>query len=510
MKSARKKPLRRADLAAAGLPALDSLQISRVLERLFGFVTHVALFLFLIYPYGDYDWGWHYRYGEYFLEHGELLRKDIFSWTMEGYEWINHSWLYDPLLYVVYHNFSFVGLSIAGATIAILAFTIGTCFFDLSYWQKAFLAFFYFFLMPEVMHQGLRTQVAALPLFASLTAFLILARKGKKWPCFALPFLFLLWANLHGSFLLGLVIFGFFWISLLFLELLQAGSLRVAPGVVSLLISFAASIAATLVNPFGYHIYLESMRHFNSPLLSLVREWNPAPVELFYVKILALYTLFLLVGFIRRKSIADLPYIGISLLLFYLALTALRHIGFYMIATLPFAAMILSHFALRLERFKATAVVFCLAAATALCGGYLRLAPIDLFLKYSFEDYCILGPRCSETLVGYLRENPPAGRGFNEYDWGGFLIGRGIQAKVFVDGRMHLWQRNGYSPFLDQTRIFDELDLQRFAQYQFDWVMVRTGSDLAKILEASRTNLAIGSWDKVYSDRRGSYFVRRR
>ena len=44
-------------------------------------LVYPVLLLFLIYPYGDYDWGWHYRYGEYFWTHGRILRQDVYSWT---------------------------------------------------------------------------------------------------------------------------------------------------------------------------------------------------------------------------------------------------------------------------------------------------------------------------------------------------------------------------------------------------------------------------------------------
>ena len=67
-------------------------------------LIYSALFVYLIYPYSDFDWGWHYRYGEYFFTHHQILRHDIFSWTMPGYEWVNHSWLYDLVLYVLCVN----------------------------------------------------------------------------------------------------------------------------------------------------------------------------------------------------------------------------------------------------------------------------------------------------------------------------------------------------------------------------------------------------------------------
>ncbi len=179
-------------------------------EKAFSFLVYAVFFLFLIYPYRDFDWGVHYRYGEYLLTHGQLLRRDSFSWTMEGYEWINHSWLYDPLVYLIFKYFSFGGLSIAGAIVCLLSFYLGVKRHRLSYWQIGILALFFQNAMTRIIGQGLRSQVFALLLFSLLIYSLLEQRAGKKWSYFALPALFLAWANLHGSFPLGLAIFAVF------------------------------------------------------------------------------------------------------------------------------------------------------------------------------------------------------------------------------------------------------------------------------------------------------------
>lgn len=91
-------------------------------ERYLSLLIYIVLFLFLLYPYRDYDWGWHFKQGEYLITHGSLYLKDTFSSTLPGYEWINHEWLYDPLVYVIFSTTSFLGLSIMGAIVAFFTF----------------------------------------------------------------------------------------------------------------------------------------------------------------------------------------------------------------------------------------------------------------------------------------------------------------------------------------------------------------------------------------------------
>src|SRR5262249_3544785 len=141
------------------------------------------------------------------------------------------------------------------------------------------------------------------------------------------------------------------------------------------------------------------------------------------------------------------PYIATALALAYLGFAARRDVAVYMVGTLPFAAMIIKNVPLRRERNRLAVLgIVALVALTLEIGVFHRFADRGRFVEYSMAGYCAYGPRCSEGLTRYLLDHPPRGRGFNVYDWGGYLIGRGIDAKLFIDGRMELWERDGYRP----------------------------------------------------------------
>ncbi|MBI4526221.1 MAG: hypothetical protein HY695_20680 [Deltaproteobacteria bacterium] len=473
-------------------------------EKFFSFLVYPVLFVFLIYPYGDYDWGWHYRYGEFLFKQGRILREDIFSWTMQGYEWVNHSWLFDPLLYVLFNQFSFFGLSIAGAIVALLAFYFAVKPFRLSYWQNAILAIAFGALMSPVLDHGLRSQVVGVLLLSYFMFVLLQAREGKTWTYLALPPLFLIWVNFHGSFLVGIILFTVFLFCDFFL-LFRSRIVSIPAHWARLFASFLASTAATFINPFTYHVYVEAVRHFRDPLLTHVLEWYPveltSPIGIY----LLIYTCFLALAFIMRRRLSDGPLIASSLLLSYLAFRALRNIALYVIVTLPFAALILKEVKLPVNRWKVQP--WMIIAVLALVLGFAHLRRVPRF-DFGMSDYCAYSSGCSERLTRYLLQNPPVGRGFNFYDWGGYLIGRGIPAKLFVDGRMHLWERQGYRPFLEHSRIYDWEDIKRFRDYRFDWVIAQTDSPLSRTLQSSNDQLGLGRWKKMFSDERGSYFVR--
>jgi len=293
-------------------------------ERLASALVYAALLIYAAFPYSDYDWGWHYRYGEYFFTHGRVLRNDIYSWTMPGYEWVNHSWLFDPLLYVLYTRFSLIGLSIAGALATVLTFYLCIRRAHLAYWQAAVVAVFYGALTKDIVMQGFRTQVVGLLALALLGDLLARQRTGKNWPHWILPGLFCIWANFHGSFLLGLVVFGVYvaWD----LVYAQARGAAIPRRWFMFAGSFVASIAATLVNPFTYGVYVEARRHFGNPHLTYVIEWMPPNFSELIGMLFLAYTLVVAYGFFSRRSPSDIPALLIAMGTFYMAVSSRRHV----------------------------------------------------------------------------------------------------------------------------------------------------------------------------------------
>jgi hypothetical protein len=465
-------------------------------ERVLSALIYVGLLIAVVMPYTDYDWGWHYRYGEYLVTHGHILRHDIYSWTMPGYEWVNHSWLYDPILYFLYNRISFFGLAIAGATAGVLVFYMCIRHAPLAFWQKAVLAVFFAALAKEALLQGLRTQVVGLVVLALFVELLYRERLGQRWVYWAFPCLFCLWTNLHGSFLLGLIVFGVYVMG--DLALLKIRGTAIPRRWFMFAASLLASVAASLVNPFTYHVYLEAWRHFGNPMLPAVIEWVPPDFSEIVGVLFLGYTAVLAVGFVTRRKLSDVPTLVVALLTFYLAVSSRRHVPVFLVLTLPFAALVIASIRVRVAGLARTSLVVAAMIAVFGTAVFFKWPAYQALWRDPAQAYCSWGNHCSPGLVRFLIQHPPEGRGFNFYDWGGYLIGNGVPAKLFIDGRMHLWEQDSFRPMEKYMLMYRRLDLDEFERSKFDWVLVPRGSQFAKEFAAYRSPWTGRTTDEVW------------
>ena len=103
--------------------------------------------------------------------------------------------------------------------------------------------------------------------------------------------------------------------------------------------------------------------------------------------------------------------------------------------------------------------------------------------------------------VDYLEANGlDTARGYNRYDWGGYLIWRGLP--VFVDGRADVYA----DPFLFYyLQTFEVQDNWRepLDEHAVTYVLMNRSSPLSTLLAASN------EWQEVYQDDLAEIYVRR-
>jgi len=150
----------------------------------------------------DFDLGWQLATGRYLVEHHQVPRTELFSYTAHGQEWI-----YPPfagaifyLLYLAggYGALSWLGAFACATAVAFLCSAGGRLTAALAILAVPALAF------RTIPRAELFTTV----LFAAALAIIWRHHLGKSARLWPLPAIFLVWPNLHLGFISGLAILG--------------------------------------------------------------------------------------------------------------------------------------------------------------------------------------------------------------------------------------------------------------------------------------------------------------
>jgi hypothetical protein len=324
--------------------------------------------------------------------------------------------------------------------------------------------------------QIVRPQVAGLVCCAALLA-MITARRWHAYYWFGIPIMLALWANLHGSFIIGLA----------YLACAVAGrAIDVWRRVRSLVAPFRDSrvrrlstvtilgALAVLLNPYGARLYSEVLSFSRSPNLRALLEWQMLDLSSIQGRIAAGVAVGLII--VLLLSPRRVP-AGESLALLALGLAALWSARMLIWWT-PVAAHALAiHAHETWRRFLPTVNAApvrppsALWSAAALGIGLVSIVTTPLGARILTGKEPELARSVSpQTPLGateWLKEHPPEGQVFNIYEWGDYLVWAGPpRLKVFVTSQAHLvphdvWrdylavirQQSGWEEILDRYSV---------------------------------------------------------
>ena len=257
-----------------------------------GLVLMIALSIAFLLPVTPQDYWWYLRIGRDTLTSGAVPRLDTLTFSQAGTAVVYHSWGAAVLFWLIYQ---LGGLSL---TVLLRGVLLGTAF--VLVWATARQAgagrlgaslALLAAVLTSSNNWSIRPQLFAYPLFGLALLILYKWQNGEKRAVWGLPFISLIWVNLHGSFVVLILLIGaavvFGW-----------GDRR------SLMLAFAGVLLATLVNPRGFGAWtyvfnsltVQSSQQFSA-------EWLPPSNTGWQMNIFFLWLLGfpLLVGLSARK-----------------------------------------------------------------------------------------------------------------------------------------------------------------------------------------------------------------
>jgi hypothetical protein len=485
------------------------------MKRIVAILIVFIVFILTLQMQTDLDLGWHLRYGQYFFQTGHVLRDNIISFVFPDYKWVQASWGYDLLLYQLFVRFGFIGMSVAGAMTSTLIFMI--LVWPIGKRNVAsliFLAAIFLSQTTPLFAAGFRSQTPSSLLFALLIVLLSRHPIAPSNSFALLPLLFLVWANLHGGFALGLLLMCIMW-------LVQAALTRQKNTSISMrhLIIFGLfiilSVLATLCNPWGIQIYRETFMHTTNINLSLIGEWTPLTTS--PPNILLLVVIVTMVAYTawRRHDISHLPFLTAFAFATYLGISAIRFETNYGIMATWYLATygtVSDWIPKSRQRFVILVGSLILVAGIVFDCIFTRqffVFSLPQVLTSSWATYCRTLGTCSEDVTAAMLRDPPLGNGFHPYNYGGYISWRVPSVKTFLDGRMAAWEdeQGRTPPILDGDRVFEDKQPVMFrkmeATYKFNWIIIPSESLLNEYISQS------GLWTKKYGDSKYSYYVKK-
>ena len=504
--------------------------------RLFPSLTDVAFLMPIVFLFtrmqgaksmlGDGDTGWHIRTGEWILANGRVPRQDMFSFTKPGQAWYAWEWLWDVCFAWLYHHGAMA--SVVSARILVLCVTFALLYrLTLRHCDNPFLAIGATFLacVCSVLHWLARPHLFTMLFVVILLMILERVNEGRARWLIATPLLMILWTNLHGGFLAGLIILAAFTAGEVLRGLfateneerraaLQRAKWFGAAGL--------TSAAATLVNPYTYHLHEHIYRFFSEPYhLQNIVEFQsisfhePAAVYLEVVLLLGALS----AGWFVAKHRNFVPLVLIAGWA-HLALFSARNIPLFAIIATPFIAQALEEMLRGLERanvaswvgqvvsgFRKTGAEF--ANMDRLWRIHAASAAVMAFLAVLLASPAAIGKFKPEfdpknypsQALSVLRANPDS-RIFTGDQWGDYLIYQLYPAhKVFIDGRSDFYGQDFEQKFFDLMSV--KYDWQQYlTQYNIDTIVLSPTAPLAGAIKESR------HWRAVYDDKVAIVFRR--
>ena len=255
------------------------------------------------------------------------------------------------------------------------------------------------------------------------------------------PLLLLLWVNLHGGFVIGLVLIGVFVLASIIDGVRNPGK---ASNAKWLLASLLLSALTTLINPYGWRIYQYAFSLTATVMPRHIEEWMPPPMNQWIGQGLVGSALLVAGLYLLKRRVPTVRESLLLLCFFPLALHSARMVIWWAIVVAPIVASLLGSFedepTRRPSRVSSIMSVSLCAVLIGLC-----ILSLPWLEKVNPIFTAVRSPhRIESDLDNVARAGLDTSRGgsgivFARMDWGQYLDWRlGPHRRLLIDGHVEL------------------------------------------------------------------------
>ncbi|MBI2308354.1 MAG: hypothetical protein HYU78_13710 [Rhodocyclales bacterium] len=448
----------------------------------------------------DGDTWWHIATGRWIFAHGAVPASDPFSHTFPGAPWTAHEWLAELFFAAAHAAAGWSG--VLALTAAAAATTLALLTRYLLRHLAPIHALLFVALGAGLMlpHLLARPHALAAPLVVLWAIALVRAREAERTPGPLALAALLLWANLHGSFPLALLLAGAFAGE----AVLAAPAKARRPTLRRWGLFLAVAFAVTLLTPHGFDGW-RFAADFQRLSFSLSRlgEWRSPdfqrlqPLEIWLLAGAAL-------ALVRGLRLPPLR-IALLLGLLHLALQHVRHgelLGLLapVIVAQPFAAQLAS------STEPENGIDRCFLSLAPPAGRAATAAVLALMLGAAVLAHRLdaVRPAAAATpaaAVQAARAAAAPGPVFNAYEFGGYLIFAGIPP--FIDARADFYGDAFVARFYRAVTVDPpELLPQLLDQHRIGWTLLQPQLPAVAALDR------LPGWRRLHTDATAVVHVR--
>jgi hypothetical protein len=404
----------------------------------------------------------HLRHGAWILEHRAFITADPFSYTRGGDPFVSFEYG-SQVVYALAHRLGGLpGVAVLASLLIAGSYALLTRFL-LARGVDAFLTYL---VSIAAAILGAVHWTARPHLFSLFGVMLLLhwLEPGERGPrLWWLAPIFVVWANLHGGFVFGLVLLGIYLAGCVLEWWLGSDRTLWAGRVKYYAAALGIAGLATLVNPNSYQLHLHIVRFFGEPFLRdnthefFSPDFHTAGGKMLLAALLGIITLLAVVP--GRPNGPRL-----LLLLANVAFTLQSRRNIPLLAATVFPALAIHYDAAwrRLPDWRGVRAVF---DRDALRGtNALFIAAITIFLvalallRGSVLGYQLIPARLDPQLfpvaaVERARAAGVDGRIFHDFIWGGYILYAWPEQQVFIDGGTDFYGPALMKTYMDVSAI---------------------------------------------------------
>ncbi len=462
----------------------------------------------------DGDLPRHILTGNLILQTHRVSTTDVFSFRTTGYPSFPHEWLSQVIFATAYDWLGLDGIVLLTALVIML--TWGIVYRQAMRKSKSFFLALIFIALgvgASQLHVLPRPHIFTYILTAIWITLLESIEENKTRSWWLLPFVMLLWVNLHGMFVLGIAILGIYLVGD-FLDHPSISWFRTNKAK-SLLLAGGLSLMATFLSPSGPKIW-EAIASLgsNTYITSKIPEYQSPNFHLPETWPFIIILLLTIIGLARKTE--RLSWAQILLLSSFtgMALYTSRMIPIFAIVITPIAAKAVADW-LREDYSQSRffTIEENIYRINSTSNGLVWIFAIILFAAVLLKSGMTLDPQGQGNVfderffpveaISWLETYPQNGHMFNEFDWGGYLLlNLWPNQQIFMDGHTHIYGEKltrEYEQVITQGKGWEEI----LNKYDVKWIIIRVNTSLSKALSSS------ASWTPAYEDKTAIIFARK-